>query len=45
MVTLVDIFTGRVIHIRKSAFCADFRVINEVINIIHKKNGRNNVVT
>ena len=45
MVTVVDIFLYGVIHIRKPAICADFRVINEVINIIHKKTGRNNVVT
>ena len=45
MVTLVDIFFYKVIHIRKANFGALCRVINGVIHIIHIKTGRNNVVT
>ena len=39
MVTQVDIFLQKVIHIRKGTFGALFGVINEVIHIIHKKTG------
>ena len=45
MVTLVDIFLWKVIHIRKAKSDGLCRVINEVIHIIHIKTGRNNVVT
>ena len=45
MVTLVDIFLYKFIHIRKVNFGALCEVINKVIHIIHIKTGRNNTVT